>query len=249
MKKLILFVVCMLSTVAVSAQSKWSVTPEAGLVVNKENGRTSAALGFKAGVGVGYQLKEAVGNKPAFGLKSGLFVLQQKGDYNAWSWSNMTPDHKQINYWDTEATRYYLQLPVMAQWSFRFCDDVKLNLAVGPYVAVGLGGRTNVFYTAMGRSDMEDPATKGYYSGGYYGDGWNHYSSQFNPFKGTVTSEGMSYDASPRFDWGGTASAGITVKRVSFTIGYDLAWGKTYKKQNDLRIRNHMVSFTLGYTF
>ena len=33
------------------------------------------------------------------------------------------------------------------------------------------------------------------------------------------------------------------------TIGYDLAWGKYNKEQNDLRIRNHMVSFTSGYSF
>lgn len=50
-------------------------------------------------------------------------------------------------------------------------------------------------------------------------------------------------------DWGGTASVGIAVKRISFTIGYDLAWGKYNKEQNDLRIRNHMVSFISGYTF
>lgn len=167
----------------------------------------------------------------------------------------MTSDHKQISYWDTEATRYYLQLPVMAQWSFQLCDDVKLNLAVGPYVAVGLGGRTKVFYTEVDLSGADVPNAKGYgyygnYDGYYYGGtAGTSYSSRFNPFKGTTTSEGMSYDASPRFDWGGTASVGITVKRVSFAIGYDLAFGNTYKKQNDLRIRNHMVNFTFGYTF
>ena len=52
-----------------------------------------------------------------------------------------------------------------------------------------------------------------------------------------------------RLDWGGTASVGIAVKRISFTVGYDLAWGKYNKEQNDLRIRNHMVSFTSGYSF
>lgn len=251
MKKWVLIVACALSSIMVSAQSKWSVTPEAGVVVNKENGASPAAFGFKAGVGVGYQLKEAVGNKPAFGLKSGLFVLQQRGDYHAYSGSNMTPGGQIIDYWDSNATRYYLQLPVMAQWSFKLCDDVKLNLAVGPYVAVGLGGNSDIFYSTRNVSYPEAPQTKGsyYYDYGYgYYGGSNHYSS-FNPFKGTTDSDGMYYEASPRFDWGGTASVGITVKRVSFSIGYDLAWGKIYKKQNDLRIRNHMVSFTFGYTF
>ena len=68
-------------------------------------------------------------------------------------------------------------------------------------------------------------------------------------FKGKTVNEEFGFEASPRLDWGGTASVGIAVKRISFTIGYDLAWGKYNKEQNDLRIRNHMVSFTSGYSF
>ena len=42
MKKVILFMVGVLASLMLSAQSRWSVTPEAGLVVNKENeGRRS----------------------------------------------------------------------------------------------------------------------------------------------------------------------------------------------------------------
>ena len=58
MKKVILFMVGVLASLMLSAQSRWSVTPEAGLVVNKENEGTSVTLGFKAGAGVLYQLKE-----------------------------------------------------------------------------------------------------------------------------------------------------------------------------------------------
>ena len=64
-----------------------------------------------------------------------------------------------------------------------------------------------------------------------------------------TVNEEFGFEASPRLDWGGTASVGIAVKRISFTVGYDLAWGKYNKEQNDLRIRNHMVSFTSGYSF
>ena len=59
---------------------------------------------------------------------------------------------------------------------------------------------------------------------------------RFGTFKGKTVNEEFGFEASPRLDWGGTASVGIAVKRISFTIGYDLAWGKYNKEQNDLRI-------------
>ena len=57
MKKVILFMAGILASMMLNAQSRWSVTPEAGLVVNKENEGTSVTLGFKAGAGVLYQLR------------------------------------------------------------------------------------------------------------------------------------------------------------------------------------------------
>lgn len=245
MKKVILFVAGVLVSVMLSAQSRCYITPEAGLVVNKENEGTLVTLGFKAGAGVLYQLKEGIGKKPSFGLKSGLYVLMQKGDYHPMGWGNIpTGGGFQMDYEksDVQTTRYYLQLPVMAQWSFKFCDDVHLNLAVGPYVAVGIGGRTNAYISSSKYGDVDDETGLGKYKHRY-----DYY--QFDPFKGKTVNEDFGFDPSPRLDWGGTASAGITVKRISFSIGYDLAWGKYNKKQNDLRIRNHMVSFTSGYTF
>ena len=127
MKKVILFMAGILASMMLNAQSRWSVTPEAGLVVNKENEGTSVTLGFKAGAGVLYQLKEGVGKKPSFGLKSGVYILMQKGGYHPMSWGNISTgggfsmDYEKTN---VESTRYYLQLPVMAHWGFKLCDDV-----------------------------------------------------------------------------------------------------------------------------
>ena len=129
MKKVILFMAGILASMMLNAQSRWSVTPEAGLVVNKENEGTSVTLGFKAGAGVLYQLKEGVGKKPSFGLKSGVYILMQKGGYHPMSWGNISTgggfsmDYEKTN---VESTRYYLQLPVMAHWGFKLCDDVRL---------------------------------------------------------------------------------------------------------------------------
>lgn len=47
MKKVILFMAGILASMMLNAQSRWSVTPEAGLVVNKENEGTSVALRYK----------------------------------------------------------------------------------------------------------------------------------------------------------------------------------------------------------
>ena len=243
MKKWILLVACVTSSIVASAQSKWSITPEAGLVVNKENEGTRVALGFKAGVGIGYQLKEAIGYKPAFGLKSGLFILQQKGDYHPMAWGNIpVGDGFVLDSSHTSATRYYLQLPVMAQWSFQLCDDVKLNLAIGPYVAVGIAGNAEASLSSSKYLPEAAEENRNPYE-------YRHDYIEFNPFKGKKVNEEFSMDGTTRFDWGGTASVGISIKKVSFNIGYDMAWGNFLKNQNDLRIRNHMVSFTLGYTF
>lgn len=252
MKKLILLVAVALSSVMVNAQSRWSVTPEAGLTVNKENeGKTATTLGFKVGAGVLYQIKEAQGSRPSFGLKSGLYLLMQRGALHTWNdlynnsgyqggyeydpsggyGSTATGDETspKIDTWYDDMTRYNLQLPIMAHWGFTLSDDIRLNLAVGPYVAVALGGTTSVYQHEVGKPG---PSTE----------------YNFNPFKEKRLDNGITLKGAPRFDWGGTASAGISVKRVSFQIGYDLAWGKYHKDQNDLRIRNHQVSFTFGYT-
>ena len=229
MKKVILFMAGILASMMLNAQSRWSVTPEAGLVVNKENEGTSVTLGFKAGAGVLYQLKEGVGKKPSFGLKSGVYILMQKGGYHPMSWGNISTgggfsmDYEKTN---VESTRYYLQLPVMAHWGFKLCDDVRLKLAVGPYVAVGIGGRTNAYVSSSKYNIDEETGVGQYeYRNDYY---------RFGTFKGKTVNEEFGFEASPRLDWGGTASVGIAVKRISFTIGYDLAWGKYNKEQNKI---------------
>ena len=75
MKKVILFMVGVLASLMLSAQSRWSVTPEARLGSEiKENEGTSVTLGFKAGAGVLYQLKEGVGKKAFFWLEVPEFI-------------------------------------------------------------------------------------------------------------------------------------------------------------------------------
>lgn len=253
MRKMFLLMAVAMSGLMMSAQSRLSFTPEAGLTVNKENeGKSETTLGFKAGVGVLYNFKEAEGAKPSFGIRSGLFLLMQKGNLSVWNlhfpggiyypesqggaqlypngeYGSMVGraegDKHRYGILPREMTRFNLQLPIMAHWSFKLADDISLNLAVGPYVAFALGGNAEAFRIVDGVVD---------------------YNCQydFNPFR----DQEFMKSVTPRFDWGGTALVGLKVKRFSFNIGYDLAWGKYNKAQNDLRIRNHQVSFTFGYT-
>ena len=37
--------------------------------------------------------------------------------------------------------REYIQLPILARFDWQVSKDVRLHLAVGPYLAVGLGGK------------------------------------------------------------------------------------------------------------
>ena len=77
MKKVILFMVGVLASLMLSAQSRWSVTPEAGLVVNKENEGTSV---------------KGRGGKEAF------FWLEVRGLYlNAERWVSSYELGKHIN--------------------------------------------------------------------------------------------------------------------------------------------------------
>ena len=58
MKKLILFVLCALSGLMVSAQSRWGITPEGGFAaVNRVGMGSSWRAGVKVGVGVSYQFE------------------------------------------------------------------------------------------------------------------------------------------------------------------------------------------------
>lgn len=254
MKKLILSAVCLLASLSMNAQ--WKFTPEAGVNVTKENGPGTARMGFKAGMGVTYELKSS------FGIKSGLYVVQRNtGWKNSWMNSEeFSNGGTRISFCTNYGKEHktYLQLPVMAQWSLVVAPGVRLNAGVGPYIAVGMGGKikgdySNVYtYTMSPEGQVETPygesmCVDGVYRPYHPGLDAHYDDAQYNPFKdrgeGTTRVKG-----DPRFDWGGTAALGIEVKRVSFAVGYDLNLGKGWHGQNDLRLRSHTVSFTLGYT-
>lgn len=256
MKKLILSAACLLASLTMQAQ--WKFTPEAGVNVTKDNGPGTARMGFKAGMGVTYELKSS------FGIKSGLYFVQRNtGWHSAWmNTEKFSDDRRRVTFCTNYGKEHktYIQLPVMAQWSWQVAPGVRVNAGVGPYIALGVRGKirgqySSVYnYTMAPDGQVETPYGETICVDGIYrpygmsGGLDAHYDdAQYDPFKDR--GEGSSLmKGDPRFDWGGTAALGIQVKKVSFAVGYDLNLGNGWSGQNDVRLRSHTVSFTFGYT-
>ena len=55
-------------------------------------------------------------------------------------------------------------------------------------------------------------------------------------------------DFRKRFDWGLMLNAGVEVKRFTLNVSYDMGLDKEYR-YDDISIKYHTVSFTVGYRF
>lgn len=244
MKTWIVLVMSLLSGWTASAQWVW--TPEVGANVTKDNGSERAKMGFKAGMGVTYEFT------PSFGIKSGLFMVRRSGAWQqSWTqWAYRDEGYVTVtSYRNTgKEHKYYFQIPLMAQRTWQVCGDVKLTAGVGPYIAVGVAGKTKGQLSTVSSGQFPLKETDAFaWESPIGGLDARYDDAQYNPFKdhgrGSSRVEG-----DPRFDWGGTAAVGISVRRIAFQVGYDLNMGKGWHGQNDVRIRSHTVSFTLGYT-
>ena len=219
MKKFVLFVMLMMSVVSVSAQ-RWSLTPEVGMTAVKrggfsyidEPGYTWNAR-WKIGVGVEYVVKP-----DRFSLKSTFSK----------------------SYYKTR--RHFLQVPLMANLSFRLADNVRLNLAAGPYIAYSMGDKNIAVYNEYtpGNSSSHESYGSIYYggNGGYlYGGGWVE--------KG-FSHESWTHDNS--FDWGLSFQAGLEIGSCVMNVGYDASLGKEYE-YDSVDLKYHTFSLSVGYKF
>lgn len=122
--------------------------------------------------------------------------------------------------------RGYLQLPVMARFNWDVRPDIRLHLAGGPYFAFGVAGEYSQEVMDWREGNLIPSSKK---------ESWNPYNND------------QSFDV-PRFDWGMGLEIGAEIKRISFKLGYDMGFGKNYR-YDDLALKYHTVSFTVGYTF
>ena len=132
MKRVVVFAMVLMLGV-VSVQAQWSVVPEAGMTVMKAGPMVDWKPSWKIGVGVEYQLK------PEFlSLKSGLYYTQRgySNDHpRIWIWALLVdcagPTYDPYGYaydYSNKVTRNFLQLPIMANLSFKLAEDIRLNV-------------------------------------------------------------------------------------------------------------------------
>lgn len=226
MKKIVMLV--LLTMCSWMANAQWSLTPEAGMTAYKRNGfMTDWKPGWKVGVGTEYRF-----SSEWFSLKSGLYYTQ-RGYSNKSSYPGPEGTNLVENYSREEMNNYF-QLPVMANFSWALTEDVRLNLAVGPYVGWNMGGRSA---TSISISDRHD---YGYgYGCGYgpeYGYGYGYEPTYANKLRA--------------FDWGASAQLGLEVKQWVVNVAYEASLGKEYIQWSPTsKLGYHTISMSMGYKF
>lgn len=217
MKKFLVAAVCAFSAMAVSAQSFFSTEKsEDGIVFGVRAGLVGAGasikggneslsldsrMGFNAGVNVDIPLMQSLH------VQTGLF-FQQKGA--KWEEEGYTEKYNPT----------YLQLPVLASYRYAFSDACELQVNVGPYFALGLGGKAKM---EEGDELVEDDF-----------------------FGGENDEESMRMK---KFDMGLQFGAGVTVaKHYYLGFSYDLGLTNIARGKKETW-KNRAWMINLGYNF
>ena len=117
MKKLFLLAVCMLSMLTVSAQMR-------------------PTMMFEVGIGMsGWTGDAAKGSNAIFNPRVGVTA-----DVPLNEWFSFSKGAKMEN--DVKVNQNYFQVPLMAAFHMRATDSFDLVFTAGPYVAVGVNGKT-----------------------------------------------------------------------------------------------------------
>lgn len=169
MKKLIIMIVCVLSSFSAVAQNKvqWGVEVGAGM---------SAWMG-----------KDADGSKPLFNPKVGItldipinwLVSFQTG----LNWTSKGASYKMFNDFVTgtnvlskvHANQNYFQMPLLAAFHVGATSKFDMVFTVGPYIAYGVSGQSETKLDAltMSWSTFDDL----YLAGKYISDGYNRFDA------------------------------------------------------------------------
>ena len=141
-----------------------------------------------------------------------------------------------------KTNRHFLQVPLMANLSFRLAENVRLNLAAGPYVAYSVGDKN------IGKYNEYTPG----YSGGYGSYGFNYYGGNGGYLYGDGwIGQGFSYESRTHdnpFDWGLSFQAGLEIGSCVMSVGYDASLGKEYD-YDSVDLKYHTFSLSVGYKF
>lgn len=217
----------MLLLMATMMNAQWRITPEAGMNISKVEG-SKAGVGAKVGVGIRYSFK---GDDTGWGIRSGLHYVQRTS-HSSWGEAYFGKSAEGLEFttffvpggptsflWDNkqaEKVRFsknslrmdYLELPVLAQYTWEIAPDIRWHVAAGPYVAVGITGKDKTSYTDWDLKDKFEPG-----------------EVDFNPF-----------NYKKRFDAGAVAQTGIEVKNIAFLLTYEIPLYKRSSRGNSHEI-------------
>ncbi len=204
MRKLLLCAALLAGTVCMTnAQEKIEFGVRAGLNVNSLSG--SGAKGMKSRVGY------HVGAVMDWNVAKNLYV--QPGLYFTTRGAKSSYDggEEKIN-------MNYLQIPITVAYRFPVSEQVKIDVNVGPYIALGLGGK--IKYSESG--DWGDE-----------GD-WSDYSfDDFDDYASDETKVFGSNGLYKRFDAGLRFGASVHFKRFSLGFSYDLGLTNIIRDSNE----------------
>lgn len=233
MRKVLLMMVCvwMIGGLA-SAQSRWSITPEAGITAVQRVGTGGWRPGVKVGANLGYQFEPEW-----LGIKAGLFYTNRgySIDHHMTSWM-LEDGSTAFGTMGGNMTQHFLQLPVMADFSWKVGENVRMHLGVGMYagVAMGTNWQWEAWSTIISKPDGQTGVDPNYYG---YGYGYDN-PDDYNPFRGQSS-----------FDWGLTTSFGIEVKNWVMNVGYELSLGDEGDGFRSVGSNYNTLSLTVGYKF
>ena len=151
----------MLLLLTVTMHAQFHITPEVGVSMFKTDYFTSdngkAIVSPRIGIGVDYSFKDA-----GWGVSSGLYFYQKReagessgiwyGENGYWplDWKGNignkvnVDEITKIDGFEFDSQRCYLQLPVLATYTWKLAQNTGLSLGVGPYVALGIAGKNKV---------------------------------------------------------------------------------------------------------
>ncbi|MDR0748355.1 MAG: PorT family protein [Tannerellaceae bacterium] len=244
MKKGVLFILLMMTITTLKAQ--WSVTPEIGITSEKlaetENLSYYFPSTWKLGVGVEYDLNKR------FSLKSGIYYTQGGG----YSISYLTGSYDSPFYggdyfygggyypigggrMTVKKNSHFLQLPFMGKYAWSLREEVKINVAAGPYIAYSINdNRKWQRFPVIG---ISYPAGYRYVSdsksGGIHSLDWGISGSVGMEVKNWVANLGCGFSLRDEAWWEGTRasyhpvnlSAGYKLN-ISLSAGYKFNLGK-----------------------
>lgn len=230
------FLFCVMGVFSQNASKgafSWGVTAGAGfsnMRLEKSIDDKDPIANIQAGLVVDYAIIDNLFLESGITFQRKGYQKESESDYNSVLGSVSTSIDKTVNL-------FYLQLPVLFNYRFNIGQTVGLIPQVGPYFAVGVGGKTKI------ETEVENEPVNGYETVTY-----------------DVKKEDSFTDQTSRFDLGLRLAGCIAIgTNMKVSIGYDLglvdwikkeykAFDKVYQVENN-KSKNGSLFATFTYYF